>query len=244
MNKTVTEEQLDNAKSDFISTASHQLRTPLTAIKGFVSLLLEGSYGEVETKQQDELKKNYDSNQKLIHLVDDLLNISRMETGRMDFAFVSGQLEDICQKVIDIYDSKAKEKGLYLEYVKSEIVLPEIMIDGDRLGEVISNMVDNAIKYTAKGGAKLKVEEKDGNIRVVVSDTGMGVLDDEMPHLFTKFSRGKDTKRLNVKGIGLGLYVGKFVVEAHGGRIWAESEGENKGSRFILELPIKTSLTR
>jgi signal transduction histidine kinase len=241
MNKTVTEEQLDNAKSDFISTASHQLRTPLTAIKGFVSLLLEGSYGDVEAKQQDVLKKIYDSNQKLINLVDDLLNISRMETGRMDFAFAPGKLEDICQKIIDIYSSKAKEKGLYLEYTKPETAMSEIMIDGDRMKEVISNMVDNAIKYTSKGGAKLKVEEKDGNIKVTVSDTGMGVLDDEMPHLFTKFSRGKDTKRLNVNGIGLGLYVGKFIVEAHGGRIWAESEGENKGSRFILELPVKTS---
>lgn len=240
MNKAVTEEQMDSAKSDFISTASHQLRTPLTAIKGFVSLLLEGSYGEIEPKQQDVLKKIYDSNQKLVNLVDDLLNISRMETGRMDFAFASCKLEDICQKVVNAYASKAREKGLYLEYAKPETTLPEIMIDGDRLKEVISNMVDNAIKYTSKGGVKLKIEEKAGNIRVTVSDTGMGVMDDEMPHLFTKFSRGKDTKRLNVNGIGLGLYVGKFVVEAHSGHIWAESKGENKGSRFILELPINS----
>lgn len=240
MNKTATEQQLDNAKSDFISIASHQLRTPLTAIKGFASLLLEGSYGEVEPKQLEILKKIYDSNQKLVDLVDDLLNISRMETGRMDFTFAPCRLEDICQKTIDAFSSKAKEQGLYLEYIKPETALPELMIDGDRVREVISNMVDNAIKYTPKGGVRLKIEQVGENIRVIVSDTGIGVLGTEMPHLFEKFSRGKDTKRLNATGIGLGLYVGKYVVESHSGRIWAESEGENKGSRFILELPIKS----
>jgi len=240
MDKTANEQQLDNAKSDFISIASHQLRTPLTAIKGFVSLLLEGSYGEVEPKQLEILKKIYDSNQKLVGLVDDLLNISRMETGRMEFTFAPCKLENICQEVVDAFSVSAKEHGLHLEYNKPEMALSELMIDGDRIKEVIFNMVDNAIKYTPKGGVRLKIEQVADNIRVTASGSGIGVLDAEMPHLFEKFSRGKDTKRLNATGIGLGLYVGKFIVEAHGGRIWAESEGENKGSRFILELPIKS----
>jgi signal transduction histidine kinase len=243
MQKTVTtNEQLDNAKSDFIAIASHQLRTPLTAIKGFVSLLIEGSYGEVEPKQLKVLKNIYASNQKLVGLVDDLLNISRMETGRMEFTPVPCQMETICQGIIDSFTSTAKECGLNLEYKKPKTALPELIIDGDKVREVISNMLDNAIKYTPRGDVKLKIEQIADNIRVTVSDTGIGVLDTEMPYLFTKFSRGKDTKRLNATGIGIGLYVDKFIIEAQGGRIWAESDGGEKGSRFIIELPIKLNI--
>lgn len=238
MNKTVTEEQLETAKSDFISIASHHLRTPLTIIKGFVSLLLEGSYGEVQPKQQEIMKKIYDSNEKLVGLVEDFLNISSMESGRMEFTLAPCKLEDICQEVINTFIARANDRGLYLEYAKPETALPEIKIDSNRVKEVVSNFVDNAIKYTIKGGVRIKIEQIADSIRVTASDTGIGVLASEMPHIFTKFSRGKNTKRLNATGIGLGLYVGKFVIESHDGRIWAESEGEDKGSRFIFELPI------
>lgn len=240
--------KLDNAKSEFISIASHQLRTPLTAIKGFVSLLLEGSYGKINPKQEDVLNKVYLSNDRLVNLVEDLLNISRIESGRMEFKFELWQAEDICQEVMDTFVIKAKEHGLSLTYKKPVELLPKIMVDGAKVREVISNMVDNAIKYTPKGGVTLKAEKlfgeaqkipgDEGSVRVTVSDTGIGIPETELPYLFAKFSRGKDIKRLNAAGTGLGLYVGRNMIEASGGKIWAESAGEGKGSRFIIELPI------
>ncbi len=251
---------LDNAKSEFISIASHQLRTPLTAIKGFVSLLLEDSYGKLEEKQKDVLRKVYVSNDRLVTLVEDLLNISRIESGRMEFKLTPWKVENICQEVMDTFIPKAKDLGLYLDYKKPETDLPEVMIDGIKVREVISNMVDNALKYTPKGGVTLRVEQDEVSlfvadknadkedegltgpvVRVIVSDTGIGVPVTELPYLFAKFSRGKDISRLNTGGTGLGLYVGRAIIENNGGRIWAESAGEGAGSRFIIEIPVNQS---
>jgi signal transduction histidine kinase len=257
--------KLDNSKSEFISIASHQLRTPLTAIKGFVSLLLEGSYGKLMDKQEEALNKTYTSTERLINLVEDLLNVSRMESGRMEFKFAPAKMEDLCQEIIDTFVLRAKEKGLYLHYQKPETPVPELMIDAGKVKEVVSNMVDNALKYSPKGGVTLRLERgefpisnsqfpnNDQNpntkiknetrdaVRVIVSDTGIGIPATELPYLFNKFSRGKDIGRLNTGGTGLGLYVGKGMIENNGGKIWAESDGEGKGSRFIIELPVKQS---
>jgi len=256
--------KLDNAKSEFISIASHQLRTPLTAIKGFISLLLEGSYGKVEAKQEDVLNKVYSSNDRLIKLVEDLLNVSRMESGRMQFDLKPTDMKDICKEIIDTFYIRAKDAKLSLEYKPTEEELPKVMVDGIKMKEVISNLVDNAIKYCPKGGVSLKVELSEnskfqipndksnsnvqnpkfgegGVVRITVSDTGIGIPQEELPYLFGKFSRGKDISRLNTSGTGLGLYVGKAIVEANGSRIWAESDGEGKGSRFIVEIPVVQS---
>ncbi len=235
--------KLDNAKTEFISIASHQLRTPLTAVKGFVSLLLEGSYGGLDPKQQDVLNKIYSSNNRLINLVEDLLNISRIESGRMEFKFDKWKLEGICQEVIDTFILKAKDRGLYLHYNPPKELLPEITIDGAKIHEVISNLVDNALKYTKKGGVTLRLEPANAGqkqaVRIIVSDTGIGIPAAELPYLFARFSRGKDISRLNAGGTGLGLYVGKSMVKANGGKIWAESSGEGRGSRFVIELPVR-----
>jgi len=235
--------KLDNAKSEFISIASHQLRTPLTAIKGFVSLLLEGSYGKIEPNQMDALNKIYTSNERLVNLVEDLLNVSRMESGRMEFKFESCQLNDICQEVFDTFVLRAKDHKLYLEYAQPETVLPEVMVDPKKVREVVSNLVDNALKYTldGHGGVKIKLNQVDQAIRVTISDTGIGIPQEELPYLFAKFSRGKDVSRLNTGGTGLGLYVGRGMIENNGGKIWAESDGQGLGSRFIIELPLVQS---
>jgi signal transduction histidine kinase len=235
--------KLDNAKSEFISIASHQLRTPLTAIKGFISLLLEGSYGKVETAQIDVLNKIYTSNERLVNLVEDLLNVSRMESGRMEFKFASCQLDSVCQEVFDTFVLRAKEHHLSLEYIKPKKALPEVMVDSTKIREVVSNLVDNALKYTpdGHGGAKLKLEQLGENLRITISDTGIGIPQEELPYLFAKFSRGKDVSRLNTGGTGLGLYVGRAMIENNGGKIWAESDGANLGSRFIIELPLVQS---
>ncbi|HRY82878.1 MAG TPA: ATP-binding protein [Candidatus Moranbacteria bacterium] len=229
--------KLDNAKSEFISIASHQLRTPLTAIKGFISLLLEGSYGKVSKEVNEVLNKVYISNERLIELVEDLLNLSRIESGRMEYKFEKINLGEVCQEVYDTFALRAKEKKLYLEFVLSKDAKFEATTDRNKIREVISNLVDNALKYTIKGGVKIKLADMGENIKVAITDTGIGVPAEELPYLFSKFSRGKDVSRLNVGGTGLGLHVGKRMIEALHGRIWVESAGANMGSTFFIEAP-------
>ncbi len=231
--------KLDNAKSEFISIASHQLRTPLTAIKGFLSLILEGSYGKVAPEVQDVLNKVYASNDRIVQLVENLLNISRIESGRIQYQFQKSSIEDILKELSDMFFVMAKNKNLTLTFTLPKKKLPLLYMDAGKIREVISNLIDNAFKYTEKGGVEVILEQKGPVARITVSDTGMGIEAETMPHLFSKFIRGsKEASRMNVAGTGLGLYVGKSFIEAHHGRIWIESDGKGKGSRFIVELPI------
>jgi len=249
--------RMDATKTDFINIASHQLKKVPTPIKGYLSLLLEGSYGEISKEQRRVLENVNSANDRQINLVDDLLNVARMESGRVELDFQKQRMENICQEVYTTLLPNAKEKNLELGYEKPEKDLPELIIDKGKIFEAIFNFVDNAIKYTPKGKVDLKVElasqsnykpliADDGQkgaisgsvVRVTVSDTGMGISKESIPYLFAKFSR-KDTSHLNTNGTGLGLYVVKLMVEAHGGRTWAESDGEGKGSRFIIEIPTK-----
>lgn len=240
--------ELDNMKSEFISIVAHQLQGPPTTVKGYSMLLTDGSYGELNADQKDILQKIFNANEQQVAFVDDLLSVSRLESGRVVFNFEKSKIEDICQEVIDNLFLKAKDKSLYLEYIKpTGVILPELNIDRAKIKEAVLNLVDNAIKYTKRGGVRvtLKICEEFGekcldakHIRIMVSDTGIGVPADEIPRLFSKFSRGKDVKRLNASGTGLGLYVVKMVVEGNRGKVWIESDGDGKGSKFIIELPI------
>jgi signal transduction histidine kinase len=230
--------ELDTAKSEFISIASHQLRTPLTAIKGYVSLVLEGSYGAVSNDVQDVLNKVYSVNNRLAQLVEDLLNISRIEAGRIQYNFVPTQLADLLAELHDMFLLPAKEKGLDFTLTLPEPHLPKIIVDPNKIKEVISNLTDNAIKYTPEGKVNLSLEAHGANARITISDTGIGINQDDKDNLFSKFVRSKETSRMVVGGAGLGLYVGKSFVLAHKGNIWADSEGPGKGSQFIIELPI------
>jgi len=251
--------KLDNAKTEFISIASHQLRTPITAIKGFASLVLEGSYGEINPTVKGALEKVYISSERLVQLIEDLLNVSRIESGRMTFAFEKSSVEKLLKELYDNFILIAKTKKFYLDLKLSEIPLPEIIMDYSKIRELTSNFIDNALKYTEKGGVTIKAELKDSGVmidengfviadqkspygkmvRITVSDTGIGIPKEEIPYLFRKFSRGKDTSRLHVGGTGLGLYVGKAIAEAHHGQVWVESDGAGMGSRFIIEIPVE-----
>ena len=239
--------ELDNAKTEFVSIVAHQLQSPPTTIKGYSKLLEEGSYGELSSEQKDVIKKIYNANEQQVEFVADLLSVSRLESGRVSFNFESCQVQDICQEVVDNLFIKAKEKGLNLEFKRPEKILPEIKIDRAKIRESITNLVDNAIKYTKRGGVVISLkgcslgEEKClsvDHLRIKVSDTGIGIPADEIPYLFSKFSRGKDVKRLNAGGTGLGLYVVKMIVEGNRGKVWVESDGDGRGSKFIIELPV------
>ncbi|HHE45860.1 MAG TPA: HAMP domain-containing histidine kinase, partial [Candidatus Moranbacteria bacterium] len=231
--------KLDNAKSEFISIASHQLRTPLTAIKGFVSLLLEGSYGKISAEVKRVLNEVYTSNERLIELVEDLLNISRIESGRIEYNFEEVDLKKLCQEIMDTFVIRSKEKHLKLALDLPSDSLPEVLTDRNKIREVISNLVDNALKYTPKGWVKIKVVKIKNDVQISITDTGIGINKKEFPFLFSKFSRGKDINRINVGGTGLGLYVSRKIVEDLHGKIWVESRGENQGATCFVELPIK-----
>lgn len=234
--------KLDKAKSDFISIASHQLRTPLTSIKGFISLILEGSYGDVSGDVQSALNKVYLSNERLIHLVEDLLNISRIESGKLQFRIDVCDIKELVRDVSDMFQLRAKDKKLSLVVDIPEGDVPMVMTDEQKVREVLSNIIDNAVKYSDKGEVKVWMDASAKAVRICVKDTGIGIDPDDLPYLFQKFSRGKDIGRVHANGTGLGLYVGKNLIEALNGEITVDSEGQGKGSTFCILLPL-TALT-
>lgn len=237
--------RLDETKSEFISIASHQLRTPLTAIKGYGSMLLDGDFGNIESaKQRDAIQKMFISGNRLISLVENLLNISRIESGRIKFSFEPKQLVDLAREVYENLKKNAEDKKLYLRFIEPKQPLPLVIMDDEKIRQVAINFIDNAIKYTKDGGVTVSFGQRNGMVECCVQDTGMGVTPEEQARLFKKFSRGKDANLVNTEGTGLGLYVANIMIEAHKGKIWIESEGvEGRGSKFCFALPLADSAT-
>ncbi len=231
-------EKLSKAKSEFISIASHQIRTPLTAIKGYISMILEGSYGKLVDRVKTPLENVYKSNERLINLVNDLLSISRIESGKMELELEKSSIEEIVMGVVDDLKITAEKKNLYLKLEKPTEPLPKIMLDKDKMRQVILNLVDNAIKYTRKGGITINTKVIDSGFQILVKDTGGGMSKEDLVKLFESFSRGIVGAQSYNGGTGLGLYIAKRFVEMHNGRIRAESDGIDKGSSFFIELPI------
>ena len=234
--------QLDQAKSEFVSIASHQLRTPLTVIKGYISMIREGNFGKVSPKFVKPLEMVYESNERLIQLVENLLNISRIESGRLRFNFEMIQIEDILASVANELSSPAEKRGLKIIFERPPTPLPKTLLDREKIRQVILNLIDNAIKYGKQGNINVTVGREHDYILVSVSDNGIGIRSDDLADMFEKFTRGTGTQLLDTEGTGLGLYVADQMIKAHKGRIWAESAGENKGSVFSFTLPIKQKL--
>jgi signal transduction histidine kinase len=232
-------EKLDEAKSEFVSIASHQLRTPLTAIKGYISMMLEKIYGNPPQKMKKPLENIYASNERLIRLVNDLLNVSRIEAGKIKLEQEKVRIDDMISSIIEELKNTLKERKVHLKFEKPRKALPKILVDKSKLRQIIMNVIDNAIRYTHKGEITVKVENTTSKIRIIISDTGEGMTKEEISHLFESFSRGKAGTRFWTEGAGLGLYVAKKFVDMHNGKIWAESPGKEKGSTFYIELPTK-----
>jgi len=228
--------ELDQQKSQFLSIASHQFRSPLTAIKGYTSLILEGSFGEVPEKFKDPIKNIYTSAENLVLVVEDFLNISRIEQGRMKYNFEKIDLALLVGEIVESIRPVAEQRGLSLSFEskKSERYISNV--DVGKLRQVIVNLIDNAAKYTPKGWVKISLDKHDGKILFAVADSGVGISKENIGKLFEMFVRTENAHKVNVMGTGLGLYVAKQMIEAHNGRIWAESEGEGKGSTFFVEL--------
>ena len=231
--------RLDKAKSEFVSIASHQLRTPLTAMKGYLSLLLDGSYGQIGEAFKKPIHSVYDSNQRLIHLVNDLLSLSRIESGKMQLDREPTDIIEIAQSVIQELTVKGQQKGLELRLEKPVVPLPAISIDAEKMRNVILNLIDNSIRYTKQGSITTGIQQMGKLVHITITDTGEGMNKEELQKLFQSFSRGQAGKELSTEGAGLGLYIARQFVEMHKGRIWAESVGKGHGSTFHIELPVR-----
>ncbi|MEX2007879.1 MAG: HAMP domain-containing sensor histidine kinase [Candidatus Spechtbacterales bacterium] len=235
--------ELSDAKTEFISIASHQLRTPLSVIKGYLSLLEEGTFGEMKSEQRDVVKKVYMANEGMIRLVNDLLNVSRADQGRLEYVFHELELGEVVDGVIERFRLSAGQKGVTLDWERPDEPTM-VHADEDKIAQVISNLVDNAIKYTEHGGIVIRISHEEGtrqNVRVYIKDSGVGIAQEELAGLFQRFNRARGGERISSSGSGLGLYIAKKVTEGHHGCIWVESEGEGRGSTFAIELPLAGS---
>jgi len=230
---------LDKAKSEFVSMASHQLRTPLSAIKGYISMCLEGSYGELPAKAKEKMKNVFHSNERLIKIVNDLLNISKIELGKIEIEKEPIQIEELAQSCYEEMKIEAEKKGLDFSFQKPKIALPKIKVDSLKIRQVILNLIDNAIRYTQEGKIEVKVQKRNSFIQIMIKDTGSGLNEKEKKTIFSGFTRGSAGINLFIEGTGLGLYVAKKFLGLHDGKIWAESPGRGRGATFYVELPLK-----
>lgn len=229
-------QELDQQKTEFLSIASHQLRTPLSIIKGYLELIKDGGYGKV-TKATIEILDNMDeSNQRLVNLVDDFLNITRIEQGRTKFDYTKNNINEMVSSVVKELEPRAEQNGLKIVWKVPDVNF-EVSCDQEKVRNVVFNFIDNAIKYTEKGQIVVILEKHDNGIVARVRDTGFGFGPIDQANFFQKFYRGVNVKGTNVTGTGLGLYVCRKFIEAHGGEVWAKSSGLKKGSEFGFWIP-------
>lgn len=228
---------LDQQKTEFLSIASHQLRSPLTAIKGYSSMLLEGSFGKLEEQSKKAVEVIYQSSQKLVLVIEDFLNITRIELGKMKYTMVDFDLKEMVETVMREMKPTVESRGLSLALETDIAGHYPTHADLGKLSQVFGNLLDNAMKYTRQGGIVVRLSrDLAGKNRLTVKDTGVGLDQQTIGNLFQKFARADDAGKINSAGTGLGLFVAKQIMEAHNGKIWAESEGPGKGSSFIVEL--------
>ncbi len=230
--------QLDQAKSEFLSIASHQLRTPLTGIKGYLSMVLEGDFGESPPRIKKVVSDVFQATDRLARLVNIFLNVSRIESGKFEIAKKPLSLVELIKEVTSELRPAAENKNLELFFHEPKKLLPLCEFDRERIKDVVLNLVDNAIKYTPSGKIEVTAQIIGQAFQVAIKDTGIGMKAGEAGELFKKFVRGEGVAKINTGGSGLGLYIAKKIVEAHGGKIWAESAGKGMGSSFIFTLPM------
>lgn len=228
-------EELSRFKTQLLSLASHQMKSPLAAIKGFSSLILQGQMGTADSQGQETIRKIAKSADNLVGLINTLLDLRKVEEGKMDYQFVKTDLSRLVQEIYDMLKPLADTKQLAFTFSSAG---REIWVnaDAEKLKQVIQNITDNAIKYTPKGFVKLELESDGTYATVSVTDSGVGMSTELIPQLFEEFVRDQRVKA-RILGTGLGLYIARKITEAHGGKIWATSPGEGQGSTFFLTLP-------
>ncbi len=236
-------QQLDKLKDEFVSVASHELRTPMTAIKSYLWMALDGKDRTDPEKHKYYLDRAYTAVDRLMRLVNDMLNVSRIDSGRVTVDVRVIDLGKLVQEVFDEVMPRVQELGLNL-VMQPVTQLPQVVADSDKIKEVLINLIGNALKFTPKGGnITVSFVQKEGMIQTLVTDTGTGIDPANISKLFQKFSMIPDSYRPDsqIQGSGLGLYICKSIIELHGGTIWAQSEGRGKGTTFGFSLKVATA---
>jgi signal transduction histidine kinase len=216
---------------------SHELRTPLNAILGYTELIVDGIYGEVPQKIRDVQERVQKSGRHLLGLINDVLDLSKIEAGQLSLSISDYSFPDAVQSAVAAVDSLAKEKGLKLT-VEVDSRLPVGRGDERRVVQVLLNLVGNAIKFTESGEVGISVKKSDGAFLVSVSDTGPGIPENQYQKIFEEFQQIDNSSTRSKGGSGLGLAIARKIVEMHGGRIWVEST-VGKGSTFSFSLPVQ-----
>jgi len=238
MHDVTKERSLEDMKVDFVAMAAHELRTPITSIIGYLSLLQEEIGPSLGAEYQQFIARAMTSSKRLTALMENLLSITRIEKGKLALREGKINWSDFIKERLKDFQDVAKEKGLKLEYLPPKKPIPMVIADPLRISEVFNNLISNAITYTKKGKVSIWCEyDKDKNvINTSIKDTGQGIPKESLPNLFEKFYRVVGTLEEGSKGTGLGLYISKEIVTLHGGEIWVESEID-KGTTFSFSLP-------
>lgn len=232
------DKEISKMKSEFLSIAAHQLRTPLSALKWVLYMVIEGDTGPLKKPQKELLKKGYEANERMVALVNDLLDVVRIEEGRFDYRFEKSSVEVIIQSIIKEIKVVADQKGVQLSLLKSTRRLPEVVVDPVKFRLAIANIIDNAVQYTMAGGqVDVELALKGNEILISVRDTGVGIPREQLSRVFTKFFRAGNAVRMQTVGSGLGLFIAKNIIEKHGGKIWIESI-EGKGTTVYFTIPV------
>ena len=236
------EEEILKTKSEFLTVAAHQMRTPLSGIRWSLETLLGADSSNLTETQRDLLKRTLEATDKVLRLANDLLDTANIEAGKFGYEFVQGDLIGLIQKVLEGYLPLAEKHGIKIYLQPPADGLEPFKFDPMRIKIVIQNLIENALRYNVENGQIIiKIEKKPPYVEVSVTDTGIGIPKDEIPKLFSKFFRASNVLKYETEGTGLGLYITKNIVEAHGGKIWAESI-ENRGSTFYFTLPMDEKL--
>jgi len=232
--------ELDHLKSDFLANMSHELRTPLNSILGFTDVMLLGIDGELTEQMQNDLTLIGKNGKHLLGLINDVLDMAKIESGRMRLGVDAFELRELLSEAIDLSSSLAREKGILVEMEMPEDQSIIIRADRIRLRQVLINLLGNGIKFTEEGRVWVRAQSREEWVRIEVKDTGLGVPKDKLEMIFESFSQVDTSTTRKVGGTGLGLPISRSLVEMHGGRLWAESPGiPGEGSTFIVELPLK-----
>ncbi|MBI4050156.1 MAG: HAMP domain-containing histidine kinase [Candidatus Doudnabacteria bacterium] len=231
---------IESIKSDFVSLASHQLRTPLSAIKWYAEMLMAKKHGELSEKQQEYLREIYQSNQRAINLVNDLLDVSRIQEGQIHLELRPTKIESVIGETIDSFARTVKASGLAVNFEIINGPLPPVEVDQEKLKRVIINLLSNSVKYTPQHGAvRITVARDTTRLTISVTDTGVGIPEEDQKRIFDKFFRSPNVIKMAPDGTGLGLFIAKSLIEAMGGKIGFHSE-EGHGTTFYFTLPLKS----
>ncbi len=236
------EKMISKSKSEFISIAAHQLRTPLSAVKWAMKLVIDGDMGPLNPEQAQFLNRGYETNQKMISLVNDLLNVARIEDGRFGYSFKESNIMEVINMIINSSKLASRERSVEVVLINNAPDIKPFVFDAEKMALAIQNLLDNALKYTNPGGkVTMEVFVEGDYLKMKVVDTGVGVPKNQLSRLFSKFFRAENVIHMQTSGSGLGLFIVKNIIVRHGGDITVESE-EGKGTTFTLIIPMKEEL--